>query len=157
MPLVDTSESSLTCRRYTDLGCSAAGAMWFVGQHSWCKSGYSIGTPVKGMCLNIHIDGNITMYYDVQAREVMVDTIRRRVAEQVTLDDSVIISGNIVLHGSVKYKPVWVAGKINGANLTTISTVGRYGFTVSRVATVAAGVFTLNFIQTMIMRVMVYL
>ena len=34
----------------------------------------------------------------------------------------------------------WVAGKINGATLATISTVGRYGFSVHRSASYATGV-----------------
>ena len=60
-PTVDTSESSLTLYRYTDVRFAAASDMWLRGQNSWFNTCYSIGTPGKGMCLNIATDGNVTM------------------------------------------------------------------------------------------------
>jgi hypothetical protein len=35
-----------------------AGDMWLMGHNSWYNSGYSIGTPVIGVCLNIADNGN---------------------------------------------------------------------------------------------------
>ena len=50
-------------------------------------------------------------------------------ATQITLDD----------------KPFWVAGKVDGQNLSTISTNGRYGFTVARASGYAVGVYYISF------------
>jgi hypothetical protein len=42
VPIVDTSESSLTLYRYTDMRFAAAGDMWLMGQNSWFNTCYSI-------------------------------------------------------------------------------------------------------------------
>ena len=46
VPLIDTSESSLTFYKYTDMRFGAADDMWPMGQNAWFTGGYSIGTPV---------------------------------------------------------------------------------------------------------------
>ena len=91
VPLVDTSESSLTVYRYTDMRFTTAGDSWLMGQNSSFSSGYSIGTPVKGMCLNIVTDGNITIHYVLETPGIMSDIIRALTAEQITIDDIVTI------------------------------------------------------------------
>ena len=63
-------------------------------------------------------------------------------------DKSSFLNGDLVIGGTIttsNSKPFWVAGKVNGTNLSTISTMGRYGFTVSRAATFAAGVYYIDF------------
>ena len=67
--------------------------MWVAGVNCWATTGYSIGSPILNHCLNIASDGNRTMPYVVKAPEIMVDTIRGMIAEQVTIEDSVIITG----------------------------------------------------------------
>ena len=69
--------------------------MWVAGVNCWSKTGYSIGTPTLNHCLNIASDGNITMPYVVKTTEIMVDTLRGIIAERVTIDDSVIMTGSL--------------------------------------------------------------
>ena len=64
--------------------------------------------------------------------------------EYITVADNVISTGNLVVNGSSKYKPFWVAGKVDGTNLNTLSTNGRYGFTVTRDSGYATGVYHIN-------------
>ena len=66
-------------------------------------------------------------------------------ADQITIDDDVIITGNLVLNGSLNYKPFWVAGKIGGSNLGISGSKGKYPFTVSRPVGYNAGVYYINF------------
>ena len=103
VPLVDTSESSLTSYRYTDMRLTAAGDMWLKDNNYWFNSGYSTVTLVKGMCLTIATDGNITIPYLLKTPEIMLDIIRALTAQQITIDDNVTIIGNIVVNGVFKY------------------------------------------------------
>ena len=66
-----------------------------------------------------------------------VDTIRGNSADQITLNDNVIITGNLGLSGSFKYSRSW---KIIGSSLNVLSSKGRYPFTVSRPAGYSVGV-----------------
>jgi hypothetical protein len=43
------------------------------------------------------------------------------------------VQGDLLVSGSVP-SPFWIAGKVDGSNLTILSSVGRYGFTVERPA-----------------------
>ena len=88
--------------------------MWLMGQNSWFNGGYSIETPVLGMCFNISVTGVVTAHYKLLTPISQVDTIRGNGATQVTIDDDVIITGNLVLTGGLNYKPFWLAGKVNG-------------------------------------------
>ena len=62
-------------------------------------------------------------------------------------DNSSFLNGDLIINGNIlatNSKPFWVAGKVNGTNLSTLSTMGRYGFVVSRAATYAAGVYYID-------------
>jgi hypothetical protein len=109
VPIVDTSESSLTVYRYTDMRFAAASDMWLMGQNSWFNTCYSIGTPGTGMCLSIATDGNVTMPYVVKASEIMVDITRALTVEQITIDDNVSISRSLVVNGVFNYSSSNVA------------------------------------------------
>ena len=74
----------------------------------------------------------------------MVDRIKASTLEYITIDDHVTITGNLIVNGSSTYKPCWVAGKVDGSSLNTLSTNRRYGFTVSKVSGYAAGVYYIN-------------
>ena len=68
--------------------------MWLMGQNSLYNGGNSIGTPVVGMCFNIGVDGNVNIPNDIKPYEIMVDSIKGIVGEQV------IINGNVIIIGS---------------------------------------------------------
>ena len=59
IPLVDTSESSLTFYNYEDMRVTVADDVWLMGQNYWSNGGYSIGTPGLSMCLNISVIGSV--------------------------------------------------------------------------------------------------
>ena len=99
----DLRETSTGYYSYMNSRADIAGDMWVDGANCFAKAGYSIGTPVLNACLNISSDGNVTIPYIVKTSEIMVDTIRGMVADQVTLDDSVVITSNHVLNGSFNY------------------------------------------------------
>ena len=131
VPLIDTAKSSLTFYKYTDMRFGIADDMWLMGQNSWFNGGYSIGTPVLGMCFNIGVTGVVTAPYKLLTPIMQVDTIRGNGATQVTIDDDVIITGNLVLTGGLNYKPFWLAGKVNG-NGVIQSSKWRYTYTCTR-------------------------
>ena len=59
----------------------------------------------------------------------MVDTIRGMVADQATIEDSVKITGNLVLNGSFNYKPFYLAGKVVGTTgVISSKSRGKVGF-----------------------------
>ena len=118
--------------------------MWVCGVNYWGNTGYTFGTPVLNNCLNITTTGNVNIPYDIKTPDIMVDRIRASTLEYITIDDNVIITGNIVVNGSSHYEPCWVAGKVGGTNLNILSTNGRYGFTVSGHGGNAAGVYDMN-------------
>ena len=61
-------------------------------------------------------------------------------ATVITLEDDVLITGNLVLDGSFKYKPYWIAGQVN-TNGSILATKGRYAFTCSRAG---VGLYTIT-------------
>ena len=148
LPSADGNQSSIGYYNRVDERSTTAGDMWVSGVNSWNYGGYSIGTPVLGMCFNISNTGATTVDYRLITPLLYAITIKASNATVITLQDDVNITGNLVVDGTItasNSKPFWVAGKVNGANLTTLSTMGRYGFTVSRAATFAAGVYYIDF------------
>jgi hypothetical protein len=104
--------------------------------------------------------------------EVSTDTIRGRVAEQVTVDDNLTVTGvlecgsNVSVNGGqvaaasmfctgdmtilgnlYAPSPFWVCGSFDGTNLTKYSDRGRHSFTVLRSSGVATGAFTIVFAE----------
>ena len=120
------------------------GDMWVCGVNCWGRAGYTHGTPVLNSCLNISDAGAITADYKLMTPLLYDNTMTGNGDTQVTLEDNVISTGNLVVHGSSNNKPFWVAGKVDGTSVTTLSTNGRYGSTVSRASGYAAGVYYIN-------------
>mgnify|MGYP002810166833 CR=1 FL=1 len=52
------------------------------------------------------------------------------------LMDSLSVSGNIRVDGTTNFNPFWVAGRINGNNVTILQSKGTYTLTFSRSQTV---------------------
>ena len=65
IPLVDASETSLWFDKYIDIRSSTADEMWLMGNNYLLNGGYSIGTPVLGMCLNISGIGSVKAPYKI--------------------------------------------------------------------------------------------
>ena len=74
--------------------------MWHMGQKYWGHGGFSIGTPVRGMCFNIGVNGSVNIPHYKKTPKIMVDIIKAVITEQVTLDDNVIINGNTTMKGN---------------------------------------------------------
>ncbi len=64
--------------------------------------------------------------------EAVVDSMRASTANQVTINDNVTITGDLTVNGTSNVGGFWAAGRINGSNLTIISSQGTVGFTVTR-------------------------
>ena len=90
--------------------------MWV---NCWNRVGYTLGTPVLDSCLTIYDAGTITADYRTMTPLLHAIRMRGNGATHITLDDNVITNGNIVVNGSSKYKPCWIAGKVDGTNLST--------------------------------------
>ena len=93
--------------------------MWVCGINCWVNTGYTFGAPVLHSCLTINTMGNVNIPYDIKTNEFMVDRIKASTLEYITIDYNVTITGNLVVNGNSTYKPVWVAGKVDGTNLNT--------------------------------------
>ena len=138
------SEASIGYYNRSDLRSTVAGDMWVCGINCWSRTGYNIGSPILNSCLNIFDTGTITTDYKIRTPLLMTDTIRGNGANQITIDDNVIITGNFVLNGSFNYKHFWVAGNIDGSNLIISGSKGRYPFTISRPAGYSVRVYYIN-------------
>jgi hypothetical protein len=78
-PNVDTGETSIVFYKYNDMRFEAAGDMWLMGQNSWFKSGYTIGTPVIGACLNIADNGNVNVINNLSVNGTTVLTNKLKI------------------------------------------------------------------------------
>jgi osmotically-inducible protein OsmY len=130
-------EASVGLYKHSDLRATEAGDYWVSGLNSWARIGYTIGTTVTGACLNISDDGVVEVPFYITTQEVMVDTLRARTAEFITIDDNVTITGSLTVNGyvesgaTVDHNPFWLAGKV-ASNGTRLSTRGRNQFTSVR-------------------------
>jgi hypothetical protein len=71
-------------------------------------------------------------------------------ANVITVNDNLVITGNLTVQGSTSISggssnPFWVAGRVNGTNLSILKSNGRYGFTVTRPSGFATGVYRIAF------------
>ena len=108
--------------------------MWHMGQKYWCYGGYSIGTPVLGMCLNISTIGNVSARYELRIPLVHVDNIQGNGDTQVTIDDNVIITGNLTTTGTItasNSNPFYLAGRV-ASNGSSLGSKGKICFSASR-------------------------
>ena len=119
--------------------------MWACGANVCTRVGFTIGTPILNSCLNIYDAGTITADYRIMTPLLYYNTMIGNGDTQITIADHVVITGNLVVNGSSKYKPCWVAGKVDGTNLTTLSANGKYVFSVTRPSEyAAAGVYYIH-------------
>ena len=108
--------------------------MWVADVNCWAQTGYSIGSPILNHCLTIASDGNITMHYIVKTLEIIVDIIRGMIADQITIDDTVIITGALKLSSSEITTAIgfvqsqnWADVNTHGMTLHTTSTSRSIG------------------------------
>jgi hypothetical protein len=118
---------------------------------------------------------NATVATLTATSELSADTIRGRVAEQVTVDDNLSVTGtleaqgdlsvigqmavlglasahsmycatDLSIHGNISgWSSFWAAGVVDGRTLATVSSIGRYGFSVTRPSGFPAGVYRIVF------------
>jgi hypothetical protein len=133
-------EASVGLYKYTDLRGTAQGDYWVCGLNSWGLPGYTIGTSVTGVCLNISDDGVVEVPGHITTQEVMADTIRARTTEFINIDDNVVITGSLTVNGilesgaTVVHNPFWVAGKVSNTG-GVLSNLGKYYMTASKTGT----------------------
>ena len=65
-----------------------------------------------------------------------------------TMPHNLSVLGNVTVNGTISASnsnPFWIAGKVDGASLSILSSSGRYGFTVTRATGYASGIFYISF------------
>ena len=108
--------------------------------------------------VNNILSGNIELRLnpegDIEANEVLVDSLRARTANQITINDNVTITGNLTVNGTNNIggggsatNPFWVAGRVKGSDLSILQSNGQHSFTVTRATAFPAGVYKINFAQ----------
>ena len=100
-PSVDGQETSIGYYNRSDLRATVAGDMWVGGLNCWGLAGDSIGTVVIGNCLNISNVGTVKAPYKMKTPLIYTDKIIGNGATQVTIDDDVIITGNLHITGTI--------------------------------------------------------
>jgi hypothetical protein len=111
----------------------------------------------------INIDcesGSVKIKNGIEGPIVATDIMRATSAEQITVEDnmiitanlkvedSVIITGNLTVSGTMyaeNSNPFWVAGRFSGLTLNKVASAGRSDFNVERVAGYSAGVYSVSF------------
>ena len=122
--------------------------MWISGINCWALAGYSIGTSGLGVCLNISEVGNVIAPYKIISPKMQTNTILANGNNEITLDDNVLIIGNLNITGTItasNSNPFWVAGKVNGSTVEKLSVAGRYNFSVTRAMGFAVGIYFIRF------------
>ena len=81
---------------------------------------------------------------------ILTDNIRANGASQVTIADNLVVTGNLTVNGSSNISsgssnPIFCGGRVNGTNLSSVSSVGRVGYTLSRPGTHPVGVYIVTF------------
>ena len=101
---------------------SAAGDMRVQGVNGWNVLGYSIGTPVLYSCQDITDSGTGSANYKLITPVIQTDILRGCVADQISIEDDVIISGNthitsnsITLGFTSEFSPVAVSQNTSAA------------------------------------------
>ena len=98
---VNGNESAIGFYNRNDERNTDAGDVWVCGVNSWFLGGYIIGTPVVGNCLTINSAGNVGISYGIKTPEIMVNTVKALSAEYLTIDDGLLITGDLSLSSFV--------------------------------------------------------
>jgi hypothetical protein len=115
-------------------GDTARGAYWWAGGEDRINISCTTGT--------VKIRSMLT------SPVIQSDTIRANTANEITIDDNMIINNNLTVNGTItasNSNPFWTAGRFSGSNLNKVDSVGRYDFNVERVSGFAAGVYRITF------------
>jgi len=92
---------------------------------------------------NLQVNANLTVAGDAYADKVVSPLVQAFVLESDTLrptvNPGVTVEGDLHVTGNISYgtlqSPYWVAGRINGVSVTTLSSKGRHDFSVERLQT----------------------
>ena len=113
------------------------------GLNCWGLAGYNIGTAVIGKCLNISSIGTVKVPHKIITPLIYTDNILGNGATQVTIDDNVIITGNLNITGTItasNSNPFYIAAEV-AANGTVSTSKGKNGFSSYRAS---AGVYVIT-------------
>jgi hypothetical protein len=108
-------------------------------------------TPAQPLIEDYNVLTNVrTLMIDplgtMSINDVETNNIYSNGASQVTVNDNLVVTGNLTVNGSlINYKPFWAAGRVNGTNLSILKSNGRYGFTVTRAPDFPTGVYKITF------------
>ena len=87
-----------------------------------------------------------------EATVVKTDTITKNLANQITINDNVTITGNLIVNGTNNIgsgggssNPFWVTGFVDGSTVMITSQRGQQNATIARVAGQTTGVFRITF------------
>jgi hypothetical protein len=76
---------------------------------------------------------------------VATNTIIGNGANEITIADNLVVTGDLTVQGSINYNPFWVSSRVNGSTLQVLKSNGKYGFTVTRPADFPTGVYGIAF------------
>ena len=62
-----------------------------------------MGTSQLNSCFDLNNDGYVTMPYLVKTPEILVDVIRAKTTEFISIEDTVTITGSLIANGAFKY------------------------------------------------------
>jgi hypothetical protein len=128
-------EAGIGFYKYPDARVVEPGDMWVAGVNCWVSGdSFTIGTNEVGSCLNINKEGWVDVPLYLTTQELVTDSIRAQTEEFLTINDNVIITGNLRVDGLMEgnTNPFWIAGKFAANGTTVLSSRGRYPFTVVR-------------------------
>ena len=96
---LDDNEASIVYYNYNGARWTTTGDAWVCGVKRWDKQGYSNGTPVLNNFQNINLNGHVDLPYGIMTPAITVDSIRAYVAEQLTINDNEISTGDTTIGG----------------------------------------------------------
>ena len=123
IPALNSNGASIAYYNCIDARWTTTGDAWVCGVNCWDNQAYSIGTPVLNNYFSININGNVDIPCNVHTPEIMVDSIKSLVNDQTTINDNVILPGDIIINGRCNmFNNLRVLGTSEFGNTISIQT-----------------------------------
>jgi hypothetical protein len=153
----------------TDVGAALGGKQDALEQPGFGTRLLFDGNRLERVTFGAGISGGIDLQHDGTQNMSLRVSVKGRVASQVTCQDNLTVTGLLVcqdgmtvaqgvaaqsifcqrnlsvLGNIVGRSPYYCAGRVNGATLAAVSSIGRVAYTVSRPASQATGVYVVTF------------
>ena len=99
-----------------------------------------MGTSQLNSCFDLNNDGYVTMPYLVKTPEILVDVIRAKTTEFISIEDTVTITGSLIANGAFKYSSSTISYNApfenNIGQIDLVGASGNYtGFNQKGIAT----------------------